>query len=47
MAREMGKPLVTGKAVKPRYFRNLKINNLPVIWRNSKKAWMNAATMEE
>jgi hypothetical protein len=32
---------------KTRRFKNLKINNLPVIWRNNKKAWMTAATMEE
>jgi hypothetical protein len=31
MAGEMEKPLVIGKAVKPRCFKNLKINNLPVI----------------
>jgi hypothetical protein len=41
------KPLVIGKAAKPRCFNTLKINNLPVIWRNNKKAWMTAATMEE
>jgi hypothetical protein len=41
------KPLVIGKAVKRRCFKNLKINNLPVIWRNIKKAWITAATMEE
>jgi hypothetical protein len=35
------------KAAKPRYFKNLKISNLPVSWRNNKKAWMTAATMEE
>jgi hypothetical protein len=28
-------------------FQNLKINNLPVIWRNNEKAWMTAATMYE
>jgi hypothetical protein len=33
-----GKALMIGKAVKPRCFKNLKIYNLPVIWRNSKKA---------
>jgi hypothetical protein len=33
----MEKPLVTGKAGKQRWFKNLKINNLPVIWRNNKK----------
>jgi hypothetical protein len=26
-----------GKAAKPRRFKNLKMNNLPVIWRNNKK----------
>jgi hypothetical protein len=36
-----------GKAAKPRCFKNLKISNLPVIWRNNKKAWMTAVTMEE
>jgi hypothetical protein len=35
------------KAAKPRCFKNLKINNLPVISRNNKKACMTAATMEE
>jgi hypothetical protein len=47
MARKMGKPLVIGKAAKSRCFKNLKINNLPVIWRNNKKTWMTAATMEK
>jgi hypothetical protein len=36
-----------GKAAKPRCFKNPKINNLPVIWRNNKKDLMAAATMEE
>jgi 3-deoxy-D-arabino-heptulosonate 7-phosphate (DAHP) synthase len=36
-----------GKAAKSRCFKNLKINNLPVMWRNNKKAWMTAATVEE
>jgi hypothetical protein len=36
-----------GKAEKPICCKNLKINNLPVIWRTNKKAWMTAATMEE
>jgi hypothetical protein len=43
----MEKPLVIGKAAKPTYFKNLNINNLPMIWRNNKKAWMTATTMEE
>jgi hypothetical protein len=47
MVGEIEKPLVIGKAAKPRCFRNLKIYNLPVIWRNNKKAWMDAATMEK
>jgi hypothetical protein len=36
-----------GKAAKPRCVKNLKINNLSVIWRSNKKAWMTAAIMEE
>jgi hypothetical protein len=42
----MEKPLVTAKAAKPRCFKNLKINNLLVIWKKNKKAWITAATME-
>jgi hypothetical protein len=44
MVGEMEKPLEIGKAATPRYFKNLKIKNVPVIWRNNKKV---AATMEE
>jgi hypothetical protein len=40
-------PVMIGKAAKPRCFKNLKINNLPLILRNNKKVWMTAATMEE
>jgi hypothetical protein len=47
MVREMEKPLVIGKAAKPSCFKNLDINNLPVIGRHDNKAWMTAATMEE
>jgi hypothetical protein len=36
-----------GKAAKPRRFKSLKINDLPVIWRNNEKALMTVATMEE
>jgi 3-deoxy-D-arabino-heptulosonate 7-phosphate (DAHP) synthase len=36
-----------GKAAKPRCLKNLKINNLPVIWKNNTKACMTAATIEE
>jgi hypothetical protein len=35
------------KQAKPRCFKNLKINNLPVIWRNNKNAWMTAVKLEE
>jgi hypothetical protein len=38
MVGEMEKPVVIGKAAEPRCFKNLKINNLPVIWRNNKKS---------
>jgi hypothetical protein len=47
MVGELEKPLVIGNAAKPRCFKNLKISNLPVIWRNNKKAWVSATTMEE
>jgi hypothetical protein len=47
MVEEMEKPLVIGKAAKPRSFKDLKINNLSVIWRSNKDPWMNAVTMEE
>jgi hypothetical protein len=35
MVGQVEKPLVIGKAEKPRCFKNLKINNLPVIWRSN------------
>jgi hypothetical protein len=38
MVGEMEKPLVIGKPAKPRCLKNLKINNLPVIWGNNKKS---------
>jgi hypothetical protein len=47
MVGEMEKLPVVGKAAKPRCFKSLKINNLPVIWRKNKNAWITAATMEE
>jgi hypothetical protein len=37
MMGRMEKPLLIGKAAKPRCFKKMKINNLPVIWRNNKK----------
>jgi hypothetical protein len=47
MSSEMEKPLVIGKAAKPRWFRNVDIRKLPVEWRSDKKAWMMSQTMEE
>lgn len=41
------KPLVIGKASKPRCFKNIKINKLPVTWRHNKKAWMNSKIFSE
>ena len=43
----MEKPLVIGKAAKPRCFRNMDIRKLPVEWRSNKKAWMTSQIMEE
>ena len=47
MSGEMEEPLVIGKAAKPRCFRNLGIQKLPVEWRSNKKAWMTSQIMEE
>jgi hypothetical protein len=45
---KMGKPLVTGKAAKPRHFNKIKINYLTLIWlKKKKKTWITGATMEE
>lgn len=41
------KPLVIGKAQKPRCFKNIDVEQLPVIWRANKKAWMTGKLMEE
>ncbi|XP_053571634.1 tigger transposable element-derived protein 6-like [Bombina bombina] len=41
------KPLVIGKATKPRCFKNIDTTQLPVIWRANKKAWMTAELMSE
>ena len=34
------KPLVIGKSAKPRCFKNVKMERLPVIWEHNKKSWM-------
>ena len=47
MAGKLEKPLVIGKAAKPRCFKHLDINKLPVVWRSNRRAWMTAALMEE
>jgi hypothetical protein len=33
------KPMVIGKAKKPRCFKNIDVTNLPVIWWSNKKSW--------
>ena len=40
------KPLVIGKSLKPRFFKEININNLPVKWHANKKAWMTSKIME-
>jgi hypothetical protein len=47
MSGEMEKPLVMGKAAKPRCFRKMDIWKLPVDWRSDKKTWMTSQIMEE
>lgn len=41
------KPLVIGKAKQPRCFKNINIDNLPVLWQSNKKAWMTAYIFTE
>ena len=41
------KPLVIGKSAKPRCFKSLKVENLPVTYRNNKKAWMTSQLMTQ
>lgn len=41
------KPMVIGKTEKPRCFKNIQKENLPVIWRSNKKAWNTASIMED
>lgn len=47
MAGEIRKPLVIGKSMKPRCFKNMNIASLPVTWKSNKKAWMTAEIMEQ
>ncbi|XP_060863424.1 tigger transposable element-derived protein 4-like [Metopolophium dirhodum] len=47
MAGEIRKPLVIGKSIKPRCFKNMNIASLPVTWKSNKKAWMTAEIIEQ
>lgn len=40
-------PLVIGKYAKPRCFKHVNIRNLPVTYRNNKKAWMLTTLFQE
>uniref|UniRef100_A0A8C4SMY0 HTH CENPB-type domain-containing protein n=1 Tax=Erpetoichthys calabaricus TaxID=27687 RepID=A0A8C4SMY0_ERPCA len=39
--------MVIGKSAKPRCFKNMNMNSLPVFYRNQKKAWMDRALFKE
>jgi len=41
------RPLVIGKARKPRGFSDVNVLRLPVTWKSSNKAWMNTAIFIE
>ena len=41
------KPLVIGKADKPRAFKGIQVEQLPVQWRANSKAWMNTQCFSE
>jgi hypothetical protein len=45
MAGEKLKPLVIAKSSNPRCFKNIKVEKLPVHYRNNKKAWMTTELM--
>lgn len=47
MAGEKEKLLVIGKSARPRAFRKLGVNALPVNWQSNKKAWMTCDIMKE
>ena len=44
---EFEKPLIIGRAEKPRCFRNINTKTLPVLWRHNKKAWMTSNLFKE
>ncbi|CAF4213616.1 unnamed protein product [Rotaria sordida] len=41
------KPLVIGKSLKPRCFKNINVDKLPVHWYANKSAWMNTKIFDE
>lgn len=47
MTGEKIQPLVIGKARQPRCFKKIKPENLPVMYRNNKRAWMNSSVYED
>ena len=47
MLGEKLRPIVIGKSAKPRCFKSININKLPIKWKNNKKAWMTASIFEE
>jgi hypothetical protein len=47
MAGDSEKLLVIGKSARPRAFRKLNLDSLPVTWRSNKKAWMTCEIMFE
>ncbi len=40
-------PLVIGKILKLRCFKNVNLNNLPIIYQNNSKAWMLSTLFQE
>jgi hypothetical protein len=40
-------PLVIGKYAKPRCFKNVNVDNLGVMYKANKKAWMTAVLFQE
>lgn len=43
----MEKPLVIGRAAKPRCFKNINLKQLPVHWYSNRKAWMTTSIMTD
>ncbi|CAF2189462.1 unnamed protein product [Rotaria magnacalcarata] len=41
------KPLLIGKAAKPRCFKHLNIKQLPVTWRSNRTSWMTASLFDD